>query len=138
MNGQSITPEDGNEDTYSSAAVTGFQASLAQFAYTPTTTASRDVRRSIRRSVSHKALEGPPKAIADPASPRSKRPSIMLGGVGSSSLPTFASEPKRPHKKQKRGFADSHKYAHLQGLQDYLKDELDGAMHRPSYRPTVS
>jgi hypothetical protein len=89
---------------------------LTQFAYSPTTS---PLRRSPRKySIRPNELtSSPTPSIAGDEKPPKRALDDVRNDTGSS---------QRSPKKAKRSYATPETYAHLRGLNDYLKDELDG------------
>jgi len=94
---------------------------LTQFAYSPTTSPQRKSPR--KSSIRPKEFaSSPTRFIAEDEKPIKR----ALDSVQDDNGPSPSPSPQRSPKKAKRSYATPETYAHLRGLNDYLKDELDG------------
>lgn len=102
----------------------GHSLDLAQFAFSPSLHSGMEMsptilRRSPRKPIP-KLKEEESDSLPDfseaEVKPRKRSTAMMLGGQS----------PKKSPKKPKRTYAAPETYAHLTGLQDWLKEELDG------------
>lgn len=95
-----------------------FQASMAQFSFSSPSTSS---------GVNSSPQKSPRKPVL-----RGTRANEDQHNIGLDRAQTDdETGPQRSPKKRKRGFAGPEAYAHLRYLQDYLREDLDGALSVP-------
>jgi hypothetical protein len=123
-------------ETKGSETSDSFRQSLAQFTFSSESLTPSSLRRSLRNfkstgktTTKEEEEEKLPTLALESGTPRKKRT------LDAKNTPNPS---RSPSKKAKRGYAAPAVYAHLNVLQDYLKEELDGTGLPPKNWPNSS